>query len=347
MPRAFVIRPFGKKKDSSGLEIDFETVHKDLIAPALAATGLAGSTTGEIVESGNIREDMFALIIEADLVICDITVHNANVFYELGIRHALRKKRTILVKGRPTNDGTPFDLLTDRYTSYDINDPKGSRDKLIEAIKMALNRDRTTDSPVFQMLPTLPEADVANIQVVPVDFREDVRRARAGKSKGWLRLLAEEVRRQRFQWEGLKLVGAAQWDLKDYKGARQSWETVREIYPADIKANLALANIYERLYADEKNPELIEDSEQALDRVLNNAFTSRKERAEALALRGRNQKTRWRLEFANLKTVEERRTAAMNRALIHSYEAYRDAFWQDLNHFYSGLNALQMGTILG
>ena len=184
MPRAFVIRPFGKKKDSSGLEIDFETVHNDLIAPALKATGFGGSTTGEIVESGNIREDMFALIIEADLVVCDLTVHNANVFYELGIRHALRKKRTILIKGAPTKDGTPFDLLTDRYIAYDIVNPAVSKDKLIEAIEITLKSPRTTDSPVFQMLPSLPEADVANIQVVPLDFRDDMNRARAGASKG-------------------------------------------------------------------------------------------------------------------------------------------------------------------
>jgi len=345
MPRAFVIRPFGKKKDSSGLEIDFETVHNDLIAPALKATGFGGSTTGEIVESGNIREDMFALIIEADLVVCDLTVHNANVFYELGIRHALRKKRTILIKGAPTKDGTPFDLLTDRYIAYDIVNPAVSKDKLIEAIEITLKSPRTTDSPVFQMLPSLPEADVANIQVVPLDFREDMNRARAGASKGWLRLLADEVRAQRFQWEGLKLVGRAQWDLKDYDGARQSWETVREMYPSDVETNLALANIYERLYREEKEPELIELSEQALDRVLNNILTSRNQRVEALALRGRNQKTRWRLEFEELNS-EEKRTAAMNRALINSYEAYRNAFLEDLNHFYSGINALQMGSIL-
>ncbi len=344
MSRAFVIRPFGKKKDSSGLEIDFETVHKDLIAPSLDATGFAGSTTGEIVESGNIREDMFALIIEADLVVCDLTVHNANVFYELGIRHALRKKRTILIKGNPTKDGTPFDLLTDRYLAYEIANPGASKDKLIETIEASLKADRTTDSPVFQMLPRLPEADVASIQVVPLDFREDVKRARAGGSKGWLRLLADEVRGQRFQWEGLKLVGRAQWDLKDYRGARQSWESVRDIYPSEIEANLALANIYERLYKGEKKPELIELSDQALDRVLDNTLTTHK-RIEALALRGRNQKTRWRLEFEELN-AEEKRTAAMNRALIDSYEAYRNAFLEDLNHFYSGINALQMGSIL-
>ena len=92
MARVFVIRPFGLKKDSSGTEIDFERVHRELIGPALEAVKLGGGTTGEIVDAGNIREDMFGLIFEADLVVCDITILNVNVFYELGIRHACAKK---------------------------------------------------------------------------------------------------------------------------------------------------------------------------------------------------------------------------------------------------------------
>ncbi len=52
------------------------------------------------------------------------------------------------------------------------------------------------------------------------------------------------------------------------------------------------------------------------------------------------------LNFDHLQTTEERRAAAMNRELIRSYEDYRKAFFQDLNHFYPGLAALQMGTIL-
>jgi hypothetical protein len=54
MQRAFVIRPFGKKKDSDGKEIDFERTHRELIAPALLATGIGGGTTGEIIDSGNV-----------------------------------------------------------------------------------------------------------------------------------------------------------------------------------------------------------------------------------------------------------------------------------------------------
>ena len=65
---------------------------------------------------------------------------------------------------------------------------------------------------------------------------------------------------------------------------------------------------------------------------------------EALALQGRNQKTRWRAEFSKVG-VTDRRSAAMNRPLRQSFEAYRNAFREDLNHFWSGLAALQMGTI--
>ena len=53
--RAFVIRAFGQQAG-----VDFERVHTELIAPALQQAGVdGGGTTGEIVEAGNIREDMF------------------------------------------------------------------------------------------------------------------------------------------------------------------------------------------------------------------------------------------------------------------------------------------------
>jgi hypothetical protein len=105
-------------------------------------------------------------------------------------------------------------------------------------------------------------------QVVPLDFREEVDRARGAKSKGWLRLLAQEVRGRRFQWIGLELVAAAQWELKDYEGGRESLEAIRAIHGDNIHANLALANIYERLHRDMKKPELLKASDQAVERVL-------------------------------------------------------------------------------
>ena len=347
MGRAFVIRPFGTKKDSAGAEIDFDRVHAELIGPAVKAAGLSGSTTGEIVEAGNIREDMFALLVESDLVVCDITILNANVFYELGIRHALRRKSTIMIKGQPTADNTPFDLLTDRYMPYDIARPGASVHALTDVIKASLGGDRVADSPLFQMLPTLPEADPENVQVVPADFLQEVRRAVAAGSKGWLRLLADEVRGQRFERSGLKIVGKALWKVKDYDGAREVWELIRELYRNDLDANLALANIYERLSrGDARQVELLAKSDEAVDVLLTIAARNRSTMAEARALKGRNQKTHWRMGLSGTATIADRRRAALNRALIDAYECYLGAFHEDLNSFYPGLNALQLGCVL-
>jgi hypothetical protein len=345
MQRAFVIRPFGTKTDSSGTVIDFERVHDELIGRALKNAELGGGTTGEIVEAGNIREDMFALIIEADLVVCDITVHNANVFYELGIRHALRKKRSVLIKGAPVKDGTPFDLLTDRYVPYDIANPAAALGDLTQTIRATLNSDRETDSPVFNMLPGLPEIDTAAILAVPMDFREDVARARAAQSAGWLRLLASEVMGLRFQWPALRIVAQAQWELRDYEGARKSFELVLANDMDDITANLALANIYERLYRLQQREELLEGSRQAISRVLGSRKSTPLQRAEAAALKARNLKTLWRIDFEGEDDLVKRCEIATSRALLQSYEAYRSAYLNDLNHYWPGLAALQQGTV--
>jgi hypothetical protein len=70
--RAFIIRPFGERTN-----VNFENVEALLIQPALAASGVAGGTTGAFKDSGSIHEDMFLEIADADLVIADISLHNA------------------------------------------------------------------------------------------------------------------------------------------------------------------------------------------------------------------------------------------------------------------------------
>jgi hypothetical protein len=98
--RAFIVRPFGTKEGT-----DFDRVERELISPALKRLEITGRTTGEIAEQGNIRTDMFQRLATADLVVADISIHNANVFYELGLRHALRERMTFLLRSR-----VPFPL---------------------------------------------------------------------------------------------------------------------------------------------------------------------------------------------------------------------------------------------
>jgi len=346
MPRTFVIRGFGTKKDSAGQVIDFEQVQDALITPALQRCGLAGGTTAEIVEAGNIRADMFALILEADIVVCDVTVHNANVFYELGIRHALRKKHTVLLKGDPSADSTPFDLATDRYLKYPVANPAAALEALVETLQSSLRTNRETDSPIFLMLPKLAEADLSDMTMVPLDFIEEVQRAEAAGDKAWLRVIAEDLRGLRYQRDGLRRVARAQWSLKDLAGARESWEEIRRGVSDDIEANLALANLYERLYRVSGRQTLLESSNQAIRSVLDAEDRTAPQHAEALALQGRNLKTLWRARFADQTDPVIARQLAVDGRALQSYQSYRAAFECDLNAFYPGLAALQMGHIL-
>jgi hypothetical protein len=189
------------------------------------------------------------------------------------------------------------------------------------------------------------ESAAESLSSIPTDLAEEVARASAAESAGWLRLLASEVMGLRFQWPALRLVAQAQWELKDYDGARKSYELIRSNDMDDINANLALANIFERSYRLQKRAELLEDSNQAIARVLESRKSTAAQVAEAEALRARNLKTLWRLDFEGEADLAKRRKTATSRALLQSYEAYRRAYLSDLNHYWAGLAALQQGTV--
>jgi hypothetical protein len=335
MLNVFIVRPFGIK---SG--IDFDRVENELIRPAMERAGLSGGTTAEFLQQGNIRTDMFEQLLIADLVIADISIHNANVFYELGIRHALRDKRTFLVKSSDRNQGdVPFDLKTDRYLAYDAADPKAAVDILSAALKLTLD-SQEADSPIYQLLPELKAADPTDVVVVPADFREEVEHTEAANNCGALQLLAAEI--DGFAWRvaGLRLVGHAQFRLKDWTGAKVTWLAVRDYDDTDVEANTLLGTIFQRL------GDLV-SSDQAVERALQNKAISPSQRAEIRALMGRNAKSQWEKSWSTCGTVDSAQRAALaSPYLERSFDLYRQGFIEDRNHFYSGLNALAMVTML-
>ena len=117
---AFVAMPFGIKRDANGVEIDFNRVYIDLIKPALESAGLESFRADEEERAGDIRTDMFQELLVADLVVVDLTIDNPNVWYELGVRHALRARGVLLICGGRVT--TAFDIYTDRKLRYGIKD---------------------------------------------------------------------------------------------------------------------------------------------------------------------------------------------------------------------------------
>lgn len=334
--RTFIVRPFGIKN-----EINFDEVEDLLIAPALRAVGATGGTTIDIVESGNIRVDMFRRLLTADLVVADLSIHNANVFYELGIRHALRDHGTFML--RCDADKFPFDLQTDRYFVYKKEDPAASLADLITALKRTKDASKKNaaakDSPVFMSLPNLREPDPSMFNPVPQDFGEEVARAVADKRPGDLALLSYEVKGLEWETRGLRTVGTAQFFMKALVGAKVSWESIRKDEPNDLEANIRLGTVYERL-GD------LPRSTEALDRALKNEAMNENQLAEAYALTARNSKTRWREEWEAAPPDKRAATALRSSHLKASFENYERAFNEDLNHFYSGLNALALIKVM-
>ena len=353
----FIVRPFGesrpvvKKNKEGNPEIEFfnfEKVEKDLIQPALKELNLDGGTTQRIFVPGEIKEDMFSQLLLADIVIADITIHNANVFYELGIRHALRCKTTILIKCDGFDD-TPFDIIGYKYISYQKNNLAGSIKELVEFLKNGAIQDRK-DSPVFNMLPKLKEPDQEKLLAIPESFLKEVLEAAASKRVGRLLLLAEEA--AFFQWylPASRVVGEELYKLKPTTAAQPIWEKILEEYPGDYQGNDRLATIYQRLAENEmiKNKAeamaLLLRSDSAIESLLRfNPDTDKKKRAEVAALKGRNFKTRW---LNSWKNAQNKPVAALQSSFIEiAYKNYEAGFFIDLNHYYSGINALALLTI--
>ena len=338
IPRTFVIRPFGLK---SG--IDFEAVHADLIGEALARFGVQKTTTLDILSSGNIRTDMFSLLVTADLVVADLSLHNANVFYELGIRHALRKRRTILIRAKG-GDPIPFDLFTDRYLAYDGADPKASLEALARTIEATLDSE-VVDSPVFNLVSKLPEPVAETFLIVPPDFKTEVDAVcesdlDADTKIGDLALLGNEVDGLPWEIGGLRHVGRAQFGLKALEPAAETWERIRTAEPYDVEANQRLSTIYQRL-------DDLAQSDAAIARVLALSDVTPAARSETLALRGRNAKARWTAEWKSAPTVEERQRRALTSSfLAEAHEAYYEGYAVNLMNHYPGINALATALLI-
>ena len=89
-PLCFVLMPFGVKPTASGRSIDFDLVYTKLIKPAIAAAGMDPVRADGEEAGGIVHKPMFERLLLCDHAVADLTTGNANVFYELGVRYAVR-----------------------------------------------------------------------------------------------------------------------------------------------------------------------------------------------------------------------------------------------------------------
>ncbi len=156
----FVIMPFNEKKDVDGKVIDFNRVYETVIKAAVSDDSMRAVggpeidclRCDEIAESGWIHRIMVSHIYNSDVAIVDLSTLNPNVFYELGVRHALRRAVTVLMCRKGTK--TPFNVSGFNYISYDPDDEgdlQAVRTQIAKFVAVGL-KTLSGDSLVYEVL---------------------------------------------------------------------------------------------------------------------------------------------------------------------------------------------------
>jgi hypothetical protein len=126
----FVVMPF-----SGPIGGYFQSIYD----PAIRKAGLRPiRADADIFGTGKIIDQIWSGINSAKVLVAELTTRNPNVFYELGLAHALHKP-VVLISSN--GDDVPFDLKHIRVIYYDVNDPFwGAKliDKVAENIVSAI-----------------------------------------------------------------------------------------------------------------------------------------------------------------------------------------------------------------
>lgn len=114
----FVISPIGEEDSDTRKRSD--QVLKHIITGPIEQLGYEVIRADKISEPGIITSQIIEHIVEAALVIADLTEKNPNVFYELALRHAIRKPLVQIIK---TGEVIPFDVAATRIIKFDLHNP--------------------------------------------------------------------------------------------------------------------------------------------------------------------------------------------------------------------------------
>ena len=163
LPLCFVLMPFGKKMDAAARVTNFDSVYAKIIAPAVERSGLEPIRADEEKIGGTIHKPMFERLMLCHYAVADITGANPNVFYELGIRHAMRPRSTVIVFAEGTV--LPFDIALVRGIAYKTDrtgeplDAEATLAQIANQLQAARGNPHD-DSPIFQLVEGVPRWDV-------------------------------------------------------------------------------------------------------------------------------------------------------------------------------------------
>jgi tetratricopeptide (TPR) repeat protein len=351
-PHAFVIMPFGKKAGVDGTYYDFNAIYTLLIKPALETANFEAFRADEETTSGDILTDMFQELLLADLCIADLSIDNANVFYELGIRHALRKRGIVHIQaGRGY---MPFDIFNVRTIPYHITKEGVPDPAFLEKDRATISRvildtwtseTETVHSPIFNLLDGLVEPNRRMLRTPLArgfwreykQWKERVNIAQRQKRIGDILLLTEEIQNPLIKEDAIQEAGQALKDMEQHELALNQYRKGLEVNPNNM--------IFRREEAFSLNR--LGRSDEAIIRI-ENLLQDMPMDGETVAYLGRVYKEMWYSSWKKVQEKQDRLKAAFESYhwLLKSFETYLRGYRYDLDNSYPGVNALTLGRVL-
>lgn len=142
----FVISPIGSEGSDTRERSD--KILEYIIEPVVTEFGYKPVRADAIAEPGMITSQVIDRVVETPLAVADLTGSNANVFYELAVRHAY-KQPVIQIIDR--DDNIPFDVSDTRIIKIDIEDieaVENAKNKMKEQIRSIEQEDSQIETPL-------------------------------------------------------------------------------------------------------------------------------------------------------------------------------------------------------
>ncbi|HET7477002.1 MAG TPA: TRAFs-binding domain-containing protein [Dermatophilaceae bacterium] len=335
----FVVMPFGSGPRAPARKALLDDIYAHLISPAVQEAGLRPHRSDEEIGGGIFQKRIFEHLAVCEYAVADLSFANPNVFYELGIRHALRPWSTVLIY----QDDVPLPLdvapaTALAYSADVLTDPPALerfRARLGERLRAARSRD--VDSPVFQLVAGLPIPEIDHRRVDAMldalDHDEHAnRRISEAQQRGLdaLRSLRAELDEDRLPAESLVALLLA---FRAVQGWQEMVDLVADM-PAEVadvwlvreQFALALGRLHHFDAAVEILSELLE----------------RRPSSESYGVLGGVYKRYW------LHVVEQGGSTFRAAGLLdRASETYRRGFECDPRDPYPGVNAVVLGQLAG
>ena len=336
-PVCFVLMPFGVKTDAAGRSINFDHVYEQIFKPAVVAADLLPVRADEEQAQGFIHKLMYERLLLSEYAIADLTILNANVYYELGVRHAAKPATTVMTMAGQS--GLPFDVAGLRVLPYSL-DAAGSpangsnaSTSLADLLRSCIAKE-FIDSPIYQLIDGLkpPPIDSARMDV----FRERTAASVAIKARLASARIAAKTEAVVSVEESLgpvsELEVSVALDLLVSYRAVGAYQKMIDVIQRMDRSLSQTVMVRELLAFAQNKLGLWREAEETLNQVISVQGPS----SETNGLLGSVYKARWE------KMEETGETKAANACLKRAIKAYLAGFEADWRDSYPGVNALTL-----